>query len=144
MLASCVLSISRAPPTPSSILISTSRSRSGRDVRCSIVMNSPKSHGGDTSRCEQNQHCPAPGALMSPILVCRSITAMVRPCQCSSKAAISASNSGHRVDVGLKRLIHGNMPGGVTAVFTVSPAVVIALPKSSHRTGQAQSSRTNR
>jgi hypothetical protein len=36
----------------------------------------------------------------SPTLVCRSITAMVRPCQCSSKAAISASKSGHRMDVG--------------------------------------------
>ena len=29
-------------------------------------------------------------------LVCRSITAVVRPCQCSSKAAISASKSGHQ------------------------------------------------
>jgi diketogulonate reductase-like aldo/keto reductase len=36
----------------------------------------------------------------SPTLVCRSITAMVRPCQNSSKAAISASKSGHRVDTG--------------------------------------------
>ena len=27
----------------------------------------------------------------------------VRPCQCSSKAAISASKSGHRVDVGLRK-----------------------------------------
>src|ERR1700737_4974168 len=29
------------------------------------------------------------------------ITAMVRPCQCSSKAVSSASKSGHRVDLGL-------------------------------------------
>jgi len=33
--------------------------------------------------------------------VCRTITAIDRPCQCSSKAAISASKSGHEVDVGL-------------------------------------------
>jgi hypothetical protein len=32
---------------------------------------------------------------LSPALVCRSITATVGPCQCSSKAAISTSESGH-------------------------------------------------
>jgi len=39
-------------------------------------------------------------APMSRALVCRSITAMVRPCQCSSKVAASASKFGRRVDVG--------------------------------------------
>jgi hypothetical protein len=33
-------------------------------------------------------------APMSPALACRRIIAMVRPCQCSSKAAISASKPG--------------------------------------------------
>jgi len=42
---------------------------------------------------------PARDAPMSPALVCRSIKAMVLPCQCSSKAAISTSKSGHGVDV---------------------------------------------
>jgi hypothetical protein len=37
-------------------------------------------------------------------LVCRRITAIVRPCQCSSKAAISVSKSGHRVDVDACRI----------------------------------------
>jgi hypothetical protein len=36
------------------------------------------------------------GAPMSSAWGCRGITAMIRPCQCSSKEPISASKSGYR------------------------------------------------
>jgi hypothetical protein len=49
------------------------------------------------------RECLLSGAPMSPALVCRSIKAMVRSCQCSSKVAISLSKSGPRVDAGLTR-----------------------------------------
>jgi len=49
------------------------------------------------------------GAPMSPAWACRSLTAMVRPCQLSSKVAISGSKSRHRVDAS-KRVIHSHHP----------------------------------
>jgi hypothetical protein len=49
------------------------------------------------------RECLSSGAPLSPALVCRSIKAMVRSCQCSSKVALSAPKSGPRVDAGLTR-----------------------------------------
>jgi hypothetical protein len=77
-----------------------------------------------------NSAFPALGAPMSLAWVCRSITAMVRPCQGSSKVAISAPKSGHRVDVGLasSQLAHRDTKGGfLMRTYALAIAAVAAL-----------------
>jgi hypothetical protein len=56
------------------------------------VRQSPLGFCANSSRSNTSRRCG---------LVCRSVTAMVRPCQCSSKAAILASKSGHRGDAAM-------------------------------------------